>query len=233
MKLEIEQAIVIRYVSYGLAIIFILVVILVFFSSGSGTNKNSIGNDKVSYDDRAQVQRGRLADDISSSRPMNEAYTDLNMSEEERNANRNTKAHVTANPPIIPENLKPVSNQTETDSSASVKSVQTYSLHSEQQNDTATEPVKKEAFKGYKNFKGSIYKFDYPRNAIILVMDDKSGLSAVNVTDNTRISVNDVQISFSDLRIGDKVTAEGYGLMTESNLLADTVTIHGFTSTAP
>ena len=64
-------------------------------------------------------------------------------------------------------------------------------------------------------------------------MDDKSGLSAVNVTDNTKILINDTQIKFSDLRIGDKVTAEGYGLVTESNIEADKIVIHGFLQTAP
>ena len=233
MKLEIEQAIVVKYVSYGLAVIFIVVVILVFISADYGVNNNVTDSDKVSYDDRAQIQRSRLANDIYSSRPMNDAYTDLNMTEEERNTDKNTKTHVTANPPVIPKNLKPAGNQTLANLPDSVSSVQTYTLNEQQQSDQIDQVVKKEVEKSYKTFKGSIYKFDYPRNAIILVMDDKSGLSAVNVTDNTKILINGIEIKFSDLRIGDKVTAEGYGLKTESSLKADTMTIHGFTHTAP
>ena len=229
MKLEIEQAIVIRYVSYGLTVIFILVLALVFFSSNPNS-KDGINNGLVSYDDSAQIQRSRLANDISSNKSMNEAYPDLDMTKDNA-SNKNSGTHVTANPPKIPENLVMNNNSTSEDSNQpnSVAVTQTYTMS----NDADMTLLGKEIDEGYKVFKGSIYKFDHPNNAIILVMDDKSGLSAVNVTDNTKILINDTQIKFSDLRIGDKVTAEGYGLVTESNIEADKIVIHGFLQTAP
>lgn len=74
---------------------------------------------------------------------------------------------------------------------------------------------------------GSIHQIDLTHKRLVIVKENQAEFGIVRANENTDIKINGKSLTFSSLKIGDKISAEGYGFKDESDVMASTILVTG------
>ncbi len=90
--------------------------------------------------------------------------------------------------------------------------------------DTSSDPNAK---KTAKTLSGVVYSKDRTNNIITISRQNNAGFGMLKLKSDTKIMINGKAMSFSDIKVGDKITSEGMGYSDSNSLEAVVVIVTG------
>ncbi len=98
-------------------------------------------------------------------------------------------------------------------------------------NNTSSNQIDNFAEKILMTIEGTIYS--KVANRVLVAQNNGTGFGIVNTDSNTKIQINGKIMNFSDLKIGDKVLAEGFGLSGSAEITASVLAVTGSLQVMP